>query len=88
MRYFAFRDEVRFNKVVFENGDKAIFHMPMPRSWSNKKKKLMDGKPHTQRSDVDNLLKALLDSIYEEDSHIWDISIRKVWSYEGAIEII
>ena len=34
----------------------------MPKSWSLKKKKAMNGKPHRQTADIDNLLKALIDA--------------------------
>ena len=55
--------------------------------WSKKKKHEMDGKPHQSRPDKDNLEKALLDAIYEEDSHVWDSRVTKVWGYYGAIVI-
>jgi len=88
MRYFAFRDEVRLKKVKFENGDSINFFMPMPKSWSKKKKKEMHGKYHTQTPDIDNLLKALMDSVYEDDSHIHSIGgLHKIWSHSGMIQI-
>jgi Holliday junction resolvase RusA-like endonuclease len=88
MRYRAFADEVRLKKVKFGNGDSLIFGLPMPRSWSAKKKALIEGTPHTQKPDIDNLLKALLDALYGNDSHIWHIGgLKKFWSYEGYLTI-
>ena len=88
MRYRAFADEVRLNKVVVENGASIIFILPMAKSWSCKKKEKMNGEPHTQRPDIDNLLKALLDAIYEEDCGIWSLSkIEKRWGKVGQIKI-
>jgi len=57
----------------------------MPQSWSKKKKAEMDERPHEQTPDIDNVCKALLDSIYSDDSHIWRITLVKIWGYEGAI---
>lgn len=87
LRYFAFKDEVRLRKVTLESGHEITFHLPMPNSWSAKKKATMNGRPHKQKPDIDNLYKALSDSIYEDDSHISSISIKKRWAYEGGITI-
>lgn len=87
-RYRAFRDECRLRRVEFRNGDSVIFHLPMPYSWTAKKQREMLFRPHTQRPDIDNLLKALLDALYSDDSHISDIgSVRKRWALSGSIEI-
>lgn len=88
MRYRAFKDEVKLRGVKFGNGDKVVFVMPMPKSWSRKKKDLMEGTGCMSKPDVDNLLKALLDAIYGDDAHIWKIrGLEKVWGYEGGIRI-
>jgi len=88
-RYRAFKDEVKLRRVkVNEYGDSVIFLMPMPKSWSKKKKEEMDGTPHQQKPDWDNLGKALSDAVYDDDSKIWNITISKMWAYEGAIEIL
>jgi len=59
----------------------------MPGSWSKKKRALMDGKPHMQKPDWDNLGKAISDAIYKDDSGIYDIWITKFWGFEGKIII-
>ena len=88
MRYRAFADEVRYKRVDMpEFGSHVIFYMPMPKSWSKKKKKEMAGTAHQQKPDVDNLIKALKDSLFADDSHIWDYRITKIWSEMGGIEI-
>ena len=38
------------------------FVLPMPNSWSERKKKKMDGQPHKQRPDLDNLIKGFKDA--------------------------
>jgi Holliday junction resolvase RusA-like endonuclease len=57
----------------------------MPKSWSTKRRQKMEGQPHTQRPDIDNLCKSVLDALYMEDSHIHEISLKKVWARNGFI---
>ena len=90
MRYRAFADEVRLKLPRdFDFNYKAIeFHIPMPKSWGIKKKHKMAGKPHTQKPDLDNLLKALLDAHTNDDSGIHELScIAKIWARDGSIRI-
>lgn len=88
-RYFAFKDECRLKKVIIpECGARVNFYMPMPKSWSKKRKQEYALKPHKQTPDVDNLCKSIFDALYEDDSHIHDIRISKYWDYRGGIEVI
>lgn len=59
----------------------------MPPSWSDKKRSAMNGKPHQQKPDKDNLEKALLDAIFDDDSRVWDGRVTKVWGEVGQIKI-
>ena len=59
----------------------------MPKSWSKKKKAEYLDEYHRQVPDVDNLFKALADAIYEDDSAICDVRIRKIWAEVGAVVI-
>jgi len=87
-QYFKFKDIIKSYKVHLpEMYAHVIFVLPMPKSWSDKKKSEMCYQPHQQRPDVDNLFKALADAIYIDDSHIADVRISKEWGYEGAIII-
>ena len=52
---------------------------------SKKKKAEFDGQPHTQTPDIDNLCKAILDALYQSDSGIHEIALKKVWSRNGFI---
>jgi len=36
---------------------------------------------------VDNLHKALMDAVFEEDSAVWDARITKIWGEKGQIRI-
>ena len=64
------------------------FHVQMPQSWSKKKKAEMIGKPHQQRPDLDNYLKAWKDSVYEEDAIVWRVKASKLWTEETGHIII
>ncbi|EOF5040629.1 RusA family crossover junction endodeoxyribonuclease [Providencia rettgeri] len=87
-RYWAFKDEVRLHGLTLPECDyHVIFTVPMPQSWSKKKQAEMNGKPHQQKPDKDNLEKALLDAIFDDDSRIWDGRVSKVWGATGMITV-
>ena len=89
VRYYDFKDELRRQiKGDLEPRISVVFRVPMPPSWSRKKRADMDGKPHQQKPDIDNYLKALMDALCEDDSYIYDIRAQKYWAVDGAIEII
>lgn len=88
VRYHKFCDQLRSlvagtPEPTFE----IIFYMPMPSSWSKKKQATMVGKPHQQKPDVDNLLKAYLDALCVDDSYVWDVRVKKFWWVAGCIVI-
>ncbi len=88
LRYFKFKDEIKAHKVTLPKCNYHVFFiLPMPKSWSEKKKFDMYGKPHQQKPDKDNLEKALLDAIFKDDSQIWDGRVTKLWGIEGCIII-
>lgn len=69
-----------------------VFQVPMPKSWSNKKKEAMLGKPHIQRPDLDNFIKLWSDAcneiLYNDDSQIYQIVATKVWAEKGGIHLV
>ncbi len=96
-KYQAFRDE--FKKLLEEYDAtptddllyvKLDFHVQMAKSWSKKKKKEKDGKFCDNNADVDNYVKAALDSLegkyYTNDNQIVMIRARKFWAVEGCID--
>jgi len=88
LAYWAFRDHVKLLGIsVPDYGSHIKFILPMPGSWSKKKKLEMNGTPHQQTPDVDNLLKALLDATHAEDKVIWNTQITKIWGFTGKIII-
>ena len=56
------------------------FYIPVPKSWSGKKKKLYHGTLHQSTPDIDNLVKATFDSLAREDKYVGHIGqICKRW---------
>ena len=88
-KYWKFKDELVAcaKKEGFKLGNCIYmeFHIPMAKSWSKKKKALMLGKPHQQKSDLDNLEKSVLDSLLPEDCTVWHIEAKKFWSEEPML---
>jgi len=89
MQYWAFKDECKRQHLSFPpQGSRITFGLPMPASWSAKKRILMNRNPHQSKPDLDNLLKGLADAVYEDDSGISSYGgLAKVWAREGFIEI-
>ena len=96
-KYQAFRDEF---KELLTNYDvtptdsllyvKLDFFVQIPKSWSKKKKLEKDGQLCDNNADIDNYIKATLDSLegkyYDNDKQIVMIRARKYWSTNGRIE--
>ncbi len=91
-RYWELKRQVKqiaegYKFIMPESNYHMIFYIPMPDSWSKKKKVEFDGKPHQQKPDKDNLEKAILDALCPEDSYVWDGRVSKYWSRNGKIVI-
>ena len=69
---------------------KLDFYVQLPKTMSKKKKKEKEGKHCDNNADLDNYVKATLDSLegkyYKNDRQIVMIRARKYWSAEGRIE--
>jgi Holliday junction resolvase RusA-like endonuclease len=62
------------------------FVLPMPDSWSGKKKERTNGQPHQSKPDIDNLLKFIMDALLPNgDQLVHTVTATKVWGYEGKI---
>jgi len=66
------------------------FYIPMPKTWSKKKRSIMHFKLHQQKPDIDNLMKAVFDSMLSEDKGIAHFEAVKFWVDfpTGWIEIV
>jgi Holliday junction resolvase RusA-like endonuclease len=61
----------------------------MPKSWTKAKKLKHDGQPHTQKPDIDNIEKAILDGLndsecWPDDAVVWQVFKEKVWGQQGS----
>lgn len=68
--------------------------LPIPKSWSKARRSAADGGPHTQRPDIDNLAKSVLDGLngvaWADDAQVCSVSASKVWNAacpEGAVRV-
>ena len=92
--YFAYCDALRIATkqagYIVQNRVHIVFNVPMPPSWSKKKREEFNGKPHQQKPDVDNYLKAFLDALCTDDSYVFDAHAEKYWTNEkvGFIDIV
>jgi Holliday junction resolvase RusA-like endonuclease len=73
------------------------FSMPYPKKWLRTGKLAGELKPNapkefTNRPDIDNLLKFVLDSfnkvVIHDDSQVWDVRMQKTYSLTPGTEII
>lgn len=91
MNYFNFKDTLSFQakQMQFELGKTldALYLIPMPDSWSKKKKERMNAMPCEVQPDTDNITKAIKDTFRKNDSDIWYEKAEKRWSYRGSIII-
>lgn len=87
VRYRSFKDACRKAGVFIPDSPVVIFELPMPKSWSKKKRNDMRGQVHTQKPDIDNLIKALFDAVFKDDSHIAAVFAVKRWAEEGSITV-
>jgi Holliday junction resolvase RusA-like endonuclease len=55
------------------------FYIPCPKTWSQKKKKQYHGSLHQAKPDIDNLVKAVFDSLFTEDKYVAHFQASKHW---------
>ena len=93
-KYWNFKDELlrELNRLNLNLGSTNVFNLcfviQMPDSWSEKRKALMDEKPHQVKPDLDNICKAVFDSISKKDQTIFKLTCEKRWGYKGQIIIL
>ncbi len=98
VKYFTWKNQIQTLVSEACNGllpDVPIrmdvaFYIAMTETWTKKKKKEMEGKPHRQKFDLDNLVKGLWDSMFGDDAEISDSFSMKRWVKQGEerIEIV
>jgi Holliday junction resolvase RusA-like endonuclease len=93
VKYRAFADELRAKVGPIEGKPSCvswIAYIPMPKSWSKKKREAMHLQLHDQKPDRDNIDKAILDTLFEDDKSIAAGEIVKVWTDKpvGRIHLV
>ena len=90
-QYFNYKNTLLWQgkSMGFEIGKcfDAVYFIPMPDSWSNKKKERMNGLPCEVKPDTDNITKGIKDTFSKNDSDIWFERAEKRWAYKGSIII-
>ena len=90
-KYWAFKNTLvaQANLMNFKLGKclDAVYCIPMPNSWSNKKKDSMNGMPCESKPDTDNITKGVKDALLKDDSSVWWEKAEKRWAYTGSIII-
>lgn len=65
------------------------FNVPIPKSWTKKKKEAKNGAYCDNHADIDNYCKAILDSLngvyYEDDKQIVMLQATMLWATEASI---
>ncbi len=96
LQYFRYRDDLRQFLPGYRLPDRLdiTFLIPMPKSWSNKKKAELVGAPHQDTPDIDNLVKGFMDAFNRDehgdrltDCHVYAITAEKYWAEQGSIEL-
>lgn len=87
MRYREYKDEIRPYTTDLTKSVKVTFYLPMPSSWSKRKKIKHHHQLHRSKPDVDNLLKGLMDAWMDQDQEVASIWVEKRWAQHGAISI-
>lgn len=94
LHYWAYKAELRLkaNTKGLKNLSGKLdlhFSIPIPESWSNKKRIEFNGKPHQplDGTDIDNLVKGVLDTFEYNDSFVYDVHATKHWGIYPLITI-
>ena len=88
-QYFEFKTAIRtqaeqMNYVLSEVLD-IVFLVPMPFTWSEKKKVKYNKTKVNKRPDLDNYIKAFIDALSIEDGFVWKIQAEKRYAFNGSI---
>ena len=90
-QYFNFKNVLTIQAIQmgYKLGKclEAVYFIPMPDSWSNKKKEKMNGMPHESKPDTDNITKGVKDALKKDDSDVWWEKAEKRWAFKGSIII-
>lgn len=99
-RYFEYKQVIAGSAATqFSDGQptpaalalKMVFVMPIPASWSKKKRWDALDKAHMSKPDLDNLIKGCTDAlngvVWQDDKQIIAVEATKVYGFEPRIEL-
>jgi Holliday junction resolvase RusA-like endonuclease len=95
-RYLSYKQQIAWliKQHIHRPSDNPIlvdvtFYMPIPSSWSGKKKERYNGQIHKSKPDIDNLIKGLFDSLnkiaWKDDNLVYEVHSKKVYSFNPGI---
>ena len=88
-RYFEFKNQIKLQaeQMNYKLGEilEIIFLVPMPFTWSEKKKVKHNKLPVKTRPDIDNYVKSFMDALENEDGFVWNIKAQKRYAFKGSI---
>jgi Holliday junction resolvase RusA-like endonuclease len=88
-KYFHFKDQIRqqAQEMKFNLSEilEIVFLVPMPFTWSEKKKVRSNKTPVKTRPDIDNYVKGFMDALENEDGFVWKIVAEKRYAFKGSI---
>lgn len=91
VEYWCFKDylirEANKQNFLLSNKIHIEFYFKPNVSISLKKQQSLIGKPHQVKPDLDNCIKAILDSLNKKDQEIYEISASKYYEVENKIII-
>jgi len=82
VNFFTWKDTVKRhtkNTLEHANSLNMVFYLPFPKSYRPSRRAMLKGRPHQQKPDLDNLVKSLMDSLFDEDCKIFSLSAMKLW---------
>jgi Holliday junction resolvase RusA-like endonuclease len=87
--YFDFKNKIKAQaeQMKFELPEilDIVFLIPMPFTWSEKKKVKHNKTKVMKRPDLDNMVKGFMDALSVEDGYVWKITAEKRYSFNGSI---
>ena len=88
LAYRAYADALRLaHPHALPDVIELVFYLPMPRSWSARKRGSMLNQPHRVKPDLDNLVKGFLDVLHPRDQEVWRYTAEKRWGERGRVEV-
>jgi Holliday junction resolvase RusA-like endonuclease len=64
-----------------------VAYLPFPKSYGAKVRASASGKLHRQKPDADNIAKAVMDALLEDDKGVAILTIKKYWQDENGARL-